>query len=255
MKVFLHSLILFCFFTACGEVVFQPDFLILGVTKCGTTSLYSYLTKHPKIRSAYKKEIHFFDDTYKAKKGMRLYKNYFPDKNQTDELIGEATPCYFWLENCLTEIFKNCFKTKMIVIFRNPVKGAISEYFRLKRRGKEEKSFAEALEVSVGSEKWVRYFSAGCYSYHLKRWLEYFPQEQIHIVILDDLVTHPADEVNKVFKFLGLQEYTLDSYEPENKASYDLNEISESTIQLLREFYKPYNQELEKMLGRKLRWD
>ncbi|MEL6931203.1 MAG: sulfotransferase, partial [Cyanobacteria bacterium J06600_6] len=38
----------------------QPNFLILGVAKSGTTSLYHYLCQHPEIFMSRVKEPNFF---------------------------------------------------------------------------------------------------------------------------------------------------------------------------------------------------
>ena len=37
-----------------------PDFLIIGASKCGTTSLYNYLIQHPNIYPAKTKEVNYF---------------------------------------------------------------------------------------------------------------------------------------------------------------------------------------------------
>ncbi|NJL20578.1 MAG: tetratricopeptide repeat protein [Leptolyngbyaceae cyanobacterium SM1_3_5] len=50
----------------------QPDFLIIGTMKSGTTSLYGYLTQHPQILPAAQKEIHFFDYAYSGGFGLVL---------------------------------------------------------------------------------------------------------------------------------------------------------------------------------------
>ena len=48
----------------------EPDFLIIGAQKAGTSSLYQWLTSHPDVIRARTKELHYFDtrtvgsDTY-----------------------------------------------------------------------------------------------------------------------------------------------------------------------------------------------
>ena len=42
-----------------------PDFLIIGGQRCGTSSLYYYLTEHPGILPAFTKEPHFFDEYFR----------------------------------------------------------------------------------------------------------------------------------------------------------------------------------------------
>jgi len=227
-----------------------PDFMILGVTKCGTSSLYSYLVKHPKILGAVKKELHFFD-TGRFGKGLASYRQLFPKKNSRDELIGEGTPGYFWKKPCARRIFEYCPTTKFIVIFRNPVKRVISEYFRLKRRGEETLDFDQAI-LQPGMQG--RYIGAGLYIEHLERWLSLFPRKQFLVLILEDMAQNPEQEVNKVFKFLGLKERKLDSYEIVKQAKYNMKKIKPETIEELKNFYEPYNKRLEKFLGRKLPW-
>jgi hypothetical protein len=38
----------------------RPGFVIIGAGKCGTSSLYHYLTGHPRVAPAYAKQIHYF---------------------------------------------------------------------------------------------------------------------------------------------------------------------------------------------------
>src|SRR5205085_1903313 len=54
----------------------MPDFIIIGVARGGTTSLYEYLIEHPNIVGASRKEVHFFDNHYR--KGMSWYRGQFP---------------------------------------------------------------------------------------------------------------------------------------------------------------------------------
>src|SRR3990172_9672083 len=77
-----------------------PDFLIIGAAKCGTTSLYNFMMKHPDIYPALWKEIFFFDRYYP--RGINWYRANFPSKFQKfskklvkkNFLTGEATPTY-----------------------------------------------------------------------------------------------------------------------------------------------------------------
>lgn len=39
----------------------QPDFIIAGVQKAGTTSLFRYLIQHKTVDKSLKKEVHYFD--------------------------------------------------------------------------------------------------------------------------------------------------------------------------------------------------
>ena len=241
-------------YTATSPQIAAPDFLILGVTKCGTTSLYDYLIQHPNIASARKKELHFFD-TNKFKQGINLYNSYFPsikEKLTKNIITGEASPGYFWKKQCAKRIATHCPHVKLIIITRNPVSRAISHYNYFEKKRWPQKSFEEAIKIPSMREQIIE---AGCYIEHLSRWLSLFPKEQILILVLEELAKSPEQEVNKAFKFLGLKEYTLDSYAVENQGKHSAIPVLSETITMLKKFYEPYNKELEAFLGRKLPWD
>ena len=66
-----------------------PDFIIIGAARCGTTSLYNYMTNHPNIFPASEKELHFFDLNYN--KGVSWYKSkFFQDNNKEKNFTRPA---------------------------------------------------------------------------------------------------------------------------------------------------------------------
>ena len=252
---------LFIFIFLTSSLLASPDFLVIGITKGGTTSLYDYLVHHPKILGSRKKELHFFDNDHAFKKGLGYYKSLFPVKKNHDDLAFEASPGYFWKKVCAQRIAKAYPKTKLILILRNPVKRAISHYFYFFYSRWPNKSFEDAIKVKGitslhQKSNWYQIVEAGYYLEHLQRWFELFPREQMHIVILEDLIKNPELEVNKVFNFLGLSGFKLDSYVPKNQGSYANNgSITPESIKMLEQLYEPHNKKLEEFLGRTLPWD
>lgn len=55
-----------------AEMGTLPDFVIIGAQKCGTTSLYHLLTRHPLVEPAAFEELHFFDNLYEE--GIEWYR-------------------------------------------------------------------------------------------------------------------------------------------------------------------------------------
>src|SRR5689334_23315618 len=105
----------------------RPDFLIVGTMKGGTTRLYDFLTMHPDIERATEKEIHYFSLYYS--KGDAWYLDHFhADPNK---LTGEASPTYFHLADTSTipSLIKRINeKMKIILMIRDPVERAVSQY-------------------------------------------------------------------------------------------------------------------------------
>jgi len=140
---------------AFDEYIGPKSFLIIGAMKCGTTSLYDYLTQHPDVMSCRQKEPHFFDwkwDTVNAfqldqrtqeKSAKLLMKIGLNPSNVTlqkflttfeiqnaDSIIGEASPSYFVGGSTVAKRVASVLppSTKLVVILRDPVARAWSHF-------------------------------------------------------------------------------------------------------------------------------
>lgn len=243
-----------------------PDFLIIGTTKGGTTSLYNYICLHPSVLPAIEKEVHFFDTHFD--KGINWYLAHFPaiptDKNF---ITGEASPNYMYFPEAAERLFNYFPKTKLIAILRNPINRTISHYYMAKRQGQEAKNLEEVIAKNRGLierieknprvnqkllPKTVDYLRYSLYIYFLKAWMKIFPREQFLILKSEDMYEYPAATMKQVFEFLELPDYQISEYRQYFAASYPA--IDENMRQTLSELFRPHNWRLEKYLGRKFNW-
>ncbi|NET41317.1 tetratricopeptide repeat protein [Okeania sp. SIO2B3] len=239
----------------------EANFLIIGVGKGGTTSLYSYITKHPQVLPAIKKEIHFW--SFNFHRGIDWYQAHFPCISESKKfLTGEASTTYFDAQYAPCRIFHFFPKTKLILIMRNPVDRAISHYYHQVRLNKEFRS----CEVAINSqlEKLSKiyhpnywnfagdYIASGVYVEFLKKWLAIFPREQLLILKSEDFYRDSATTMKQVFDFLDLPDYQIPDYPKLNAGSY--SSISDSLRQKLSDYFQPHNQRLEAYLGMKFNW-
>jgi len=108
----------------------RPGFLIVGAGKCGTSSLYHYLTGHDRVLEAKKKQVDYF--RFYLPRGMHFYLSHFPTTKyflSSGALItGEASPGYLPYPNVAHETFKQMSGTKLIMIVREPLDRAWSSY-------------------------------------------------------------------------------------------------------------------------------
>jgi hypothetical protein len=248
-----------------------PDFIIIGSEKCGTTSLYDYMIKHPLIISAKTKEIHYFDINYL---GLWWYRSHFPTIFQKifkkSCITGEATPYYLYHPLVAKRILMDIPKVKLIVILRDPVSRAYSQYHDNLKKNQEVLSFENAIRnenIRIIGEKekiiknsnyhsesyWLfSYISKGIYVNQLKDWLKFFDRDKILILDSFDLQSNPQEVLNRVYSFLGISAYSSMVKNKKNVGKY--KEMNLETRKNLEEFYKPYNIELEKLLGKKFSW-
>ena len=124
----------------------RVDFLIAGVQKAGTSSLYQLLKRHPAVGLSSVKEVHFFDDESLdwSKPPYDRYHSYFP-KRRRAIAWGEATPIYSYWPNALERIKAYRPDMKLILLFRDPISRAYSAWSHQRRTGRETLSFAQAI--------------------------------------------------------------------------------------------------------------
>ena len=72
----------------------QPNFLIIGSQKAGTTSLYHVLKQHPEIYLPARKEVNYFFLQSEYDKGFKAYLQNFDPAPPEVKAVGEASPGY-----------------------------------------------------------------------------------------------------------------------------------------------------------------
>uniref|UniRef100_A0A8C2ZBU8 Sulfotransferase n=1 Tax=Cyclopterus lumpus TaxID=8103 RepID=A0A8C2ZBU8_CYCLU len=225
-----------------------PQALIIGVKKGGTRALLEFLRLHPDIR-ALGSEPHFFDRHYA--RGLDWYRSMMP-KALDGQIVMEKTPRYFVTQETPARVHAMSQDVKLIVVVRDPVSRAISDYTQIISKTPDIPPF-ESLAFknrttgqidSLWSPLWI-----GLYAQHLERWLSWFPRSQIHLVSGERLISDPAGELGKVQDFLGLQRIVTDKHFYFNKTKVNL-----TVMQRLRDFYKPHNQRFYQLAGQDFGW-
>ena len=258
-----------------GHLRVLPDFIIIGSMKCGTTSLYYDICEHPCTLAATYDEIGFFDSNFHL--GLNWYRSMFPRKKQIEDvkqregvaITGEDTPFYFWNPVAAKRIQKLLPKIKLIIILRNPIDRAYSEYQDWASRESNPPSFETAIKNEIDMQRKYpsliteknfqvfnqenSYLLKGVYVDQLKIWAGLFPKEQIFTLSTENLNSEPIDTLESVFQYLNLPNYKIKSpqHQKQNKYAPMDPEIRKSLI----EFFKPHNSRLFKFIGKTFDWD
>ncbi|RVE69635.1 hypothetical protein OJAV_G00079470 [Oryzias javanicus] len=253
-----------------------PQAIIIGVKKGGTRALLEFLRLHPDVR-AVGAEPHFFDRNYD--KGLEWYRDLMP-KSSEGQLTMEKTPSYYVTREVPARIYCMSKDTKLIVVVRDPVTRAISDYTQTRSKKPDIPSFESLTFKNMSAGLIDTTWSAvqiGMYAKHLERWLQFFPAEQLLFVSGERLITDPAGEMARVQDFLGLRRVITEKYfhfnpakgfpclkRPEgNSKPHCLGKtkgrthpnIDPEVVQRLRDFYKPFNRKFYKMTGYDFGWD
>jgi hypothetical protein len=255
-----------------------PDYLIIGTQRGGTTSLYKYLKQHPGIgRAIFGKEVHFFDrdysrdlDTYRSHFPTRAYKRYIRMRHGLELVTGEASPYYLAHPHAPHRIAEALPHAKLIVLLRDPVERAYSQYNHEVALGFEDLSFEEAIEreperiagelekmhadpsYDSFSYRHHTYLARGHYAEQLELWYALFPKPQFLVLRSEDFFADPDRAYRTVLEFLGLPPASLGKYETFNVRQR--GDVKPETRRRLTEYFTEPNERLYELLGVDFGW-
>ena len=256
-----------------------PDFAIIGAQKCGTTSLYHLTASHPNIIPARTKEVNYFSTLHGL--GNKWYRSNFPTnisrhgylKKQKKLLTGEASPNYIFFPTVPSRMKEIMPDVKIIVILRNPVNRAYSQYWFMGEHYNEqqfEKFIEESKEwymkkkehddylnhPNVDYNQYAKYSSIarGIYADQLEEWFKYYDKKQFLFLSTEDFHKNTQHTLDQVFNFLGLNPFKIDNPKRHNVGNYK-EKMNEETRKSLIEYFKPHNERLYKLLQRDFGWD
>lgn len=122
------------------------NFLIVGIQKGGTTSLWSYFRAHPDVFMPETKEVNFFRSSADNWEwGVEWYEQLF-EGHDGERAVVEASPRYMYYENVPARIRQVNEDMRLVVVLQNPVDRAYSHYWHTVRNGEDDLPFEEAIE-------------------------------------------------------------------------------------------------------------
>ena len=221
----------------------KPNLFIIGAPKSGTSTLAYYLSQYPEILVSTPKETCFHILKYDL--GINYYINsYFKGYSNQSIICDASIMNLYFSEITASRIFNDFPTAKILVILRDPLERAYSDYRQAVVRGLETLPFDKTLDVEnerLSKDFWPLheriYFRRGLYFKQLITYLKYFPQEQIKILIYEEFYKNIYKGLNEVFEFIGVG---INNDIDVNK-SRNVNKMSARNIYLQRFFRGDHN--------------
>jgi hypothetical protein len=179
----------------------HPEFLIVGAMKAGTTSLFSWLGSQPEIYVPSVKEPNFFNDERIWSKGEGWYRGLFAETGP-DQISGEASVGYTAPSGAAVSaprIASVLPDARIVFLVRDPIERLRSHYRHEVLRGRERRSFEEAL-----ADRRSPYVERSCYFKCFEPFTLLFRRERIAIVRSEELYGPREEAWHDVLAFLGL---------------------------------------------------
>lgn len=242
-----------------------PDFLIVGAAKSGTTSLIADLKQHPDVYTP-GAELNYFSRFFKN--GSEWYCAQFQDAEKTQ---GEKSTSYLYETDCHQRIFNHNPGMKLIILLREPVKRAFSNWTMrynqsrllkqahlfntINRPAIENIGFSHLFEYYISCQtatmkrqEPLDIFERGLYMEQIERLRSIFPDEQLLVLVSERYFHHPAETLGKVSRFLNIDDFPLACHAWKRKTEYPVK-LDAGTAMEVQRFYKPFNERLFEFLG------
>ena len=225
---------------------------IVGAQRSGTTALKDYLKKYKEILFASPEtpEPKYF--LQKKIDYQNYVKTYFNLDLKKVKILAEKTTSYFENKLVPQKLKKLKKKLKIIIILRNPIHRAYSNYKFSKENNYEKFVFSFKLskqenrpydkkKISVSPYK---YFKRGEYIKNLDHWFKFFSKEDVLILNFEKLILNDQKTIKSLCKFLKLKFNKKNIFTKKN--STENKKISKKDYILLSKKYYDCNNLLKK---------
>jgi len=253
-----------------------PTFIIGGVRRGGTTSLYYAIRQHPEIYLYPHSELNYFveeelrgrhwhdkpadSDHWEKNHSLQEYEALFANGDQARAIGHKGADLLFW-HPAHSRIARFVPDVRFIFTLRHPANRAWSHYWAERAKGREMLDFEEALaaeEKRAEKSDWARYHlsykTRGYYDRSLQQFLKIFPREQILVITLEEKITRPRETLQQIYRFLGVDpELGLDlsgTRRQQGWATLPRSWTRKAGIHRLVAGYEDFTEELTKKIAR-----
>lgn len=237
------------------------QFFIIGGQRCGTTFLYKALDAHPEICMAQPirpEPKYFLNEDFLKEDRTHYQRLLFPDQ-QGCKAMGEKSTSYYETEEAPARIKQKFNDAKIVMILRDPVERAMSNYFFSRKNGLETRSLREVFIDNVPAPVLNKQISVSPFNYlgrsnylpYLQRFLDEFSPSNLHVLIFEELLENKVEVFTNLFDFLQVNS-NWHGYSSERINSAEREEENAEVRKVLSEEFAQSSQQLALKLNKPL---
>lgn len=187
--------------------------LIIGAMKCGTTSLYDYLTEHPHVCPCVEKEPMFWSNpaNQHSSDALERYQQLFAFEPGRHRYALEAStnytkyPCFPGVPEALA---RSGLQPELIYVVRDPFDRIESHFNYALNTPFRSPSITDSHLVELSN-----------YYLQLKRFEMFLPNAKVHVIDFRQLVSQPSATLGRVCEFLDIASFAQSDALPHSNAT------------------------------------
>jgi len=259
-----------------------PKALLLGFSKCGTTTLMTFMASHPDIVTL-GWETHYFCRWVYPTYALGWYRDRMPVSTR-GQVTVEKSPCYIKEPQALARIKAFNSSIKVMVIVRSPINRILSAYAHFLATNKPgqtnlnttDSTFEKAYLDSKGRVIETKAYQNGVFTHYIEHLYAVLPKSQILILDGEAFVTNPLSQLRRVEAFLGVRPLFSEDgfYFDKTKGFYCIAknetlssgcmgkskgrkhaEMDPSLKQKLLQYFRPHSERFFSIVGQRFDWE
>lgn len=216
-----------------GMTTGAPEFVGVGVSKCGTSWWFSLIRSHPEIHPTIRKELQFFNQPFVrglatgrwSDAQMATYLDWFPRPAGT--ITGEWTPHYFFWDRLAPVIHHLAPEAKILIMLRDPVERYKSDISRHMNRQHQQITRLKGL-------------ARGFYNAEMEPWAAAFDPDQILLLQYEACNLDPAGQLAATYRFLGVDDgFVPDGLRAAVNKTKKKRDVDSALTRMLTDVYEP----------------
>lgn len=189
----------------------KPNYMVIGASKCGTTTVCDHLALHPDVFMVECKEPQFFSCDEIYKQGLDWYESLYSQANEI-KMRGEGSNFYTMKElfpKTISRITSYTTNLKLIYCVRSPIPRMESYWLEIRAHGAETVHYDFNTAIKLNRDRLV---DSSNYWQQINEYRKYFSDNDIHIIFFEDLITDPVNVMRRCFEFLNVDpdKYQID---------------------------------------------
>ena len=174
-----------------------PDTIFVGPPKTASTWIYECLHDHPQISVPENDNIDYFSANYH--RDIDWYLSELGDSSIGS--VVDMSQGYFQSIKAPSRIVDTVPDADIVITIRNPMDRAFSHWWHGRGSKYHEYNFENIFNDYSKFVWWAR---PGFYYEHTSRFLDCFPDDQIHIVFFEDLVEDDYEFIQNIFEIIDV---------------------------------------------------
>lgn len=188
-----------------------PEFMLIGASKCATSSIIEWLRRHPSVFVTQPKEPGFFNRDEVFAKGLDWYYELYRDA-KPGQVRGEGSNLYTaaaMYPETVGRVKRACPHLRLVYVVRDPIARIRSLWIQIRAQ-----AGGDHVDADINKAIYRQYdtlIDTSLYYRQLQIYLRHYNRTDVHIALYEEFRSDPLSVMKAICKHIGVDPDELPS--------------------------------------------